>query len=120
MSETSPSARIVSAAARSVTVTDSLGRQIEVKRLIVSERLRFLKAVPSDLQGNPLWLTNALAIASVIGMDGIPCPMPVDEASIERAGDKLGDEGLEAANSALLSLSVKALSQKEALAAAGE
>ena len=120
MSETSPSAQIVAAATRTVTVTDALGRQLEVKRLIVSERLRFLKAVPADLQANPLWLTTALTVASVVTLDGVPVPMPANEASIERAGDRLGDEGMEAAQAALETLMAKPQTAQEAFATAGK
>lgn len=118
--QTSPSAQIVAAAARSTTVTDAIGRSLEVKRLIVSERLRFLKAVPAELQANPLWLTTALTVASVATMDGVPCPMPINEAAIERAGDRLGDEGMEAVQAALETLMMKPQTPKEALATAGE
>lgn len=121
MSDQTPSAQIVANANRTATVTDSLGRTIEVKRLIVSERLRFLKAVPGQLQANPLWMTNALSIASVITLNGIPVPMPTSEAGIERAGDVLGDEGLDAAQSALETLMAsKAQDAQEAFATAGK
>lgn len=119
MSDT-PSAQIIARAGQTTEEMDDLGRKIRVKRMLVSERLRFLKAVPAALQSNPLWVSNAMAIASVVDMDGTPLPPIHDEASIERAGDLLGDEGLASANIALERLLGAAMTKKETLAQMGE
>lgn len=115
-----PSEIIIAAAKRTVTVTDELGRAITVRRMNVSHRLRFMKVVPAELQTNPLWLTSAMTIASVIEIDGVPTAPLLNELSVEQAGDLLGDEGLFAANQALADLMGLATTPKEALAAAGE
>lgn len=115
-----PSAQIIAAGARTVTVTDEAGRSLVIKRMLVSDRLRFLRAVPPELQNNPLWMANALAIASVITIDGVPCPIPMNELEIERAGDRLDDAGLNAANGALTKMLAPVATPKGALAAAGE
>jgi hypothetical protein len=121
MSETeTPSAQIVAAAVRQTTVKDSLGRTLTVKRMSVSERMKFLKAVPPAVQQNSLWITNAMIIASVKEIDGLPTPPLLNETAIERAGDALGDEGLEAAGEALAGLLPKTANAQEALTAAGE
>ncbi len=115
-----PSQQIVAAAASLLAVTDALGRKLTVRRMRVSDRLRFVKIVPGGLQNNPLWMANALAIASVVDVNGVPV-MPIQsEQDIERVGDMLGDEGLNAANEALTILLRPATTPKEALAAAGE
>lgn len=114
-----PAETIIAASRRTVTVTDTDGRAITVRRMSVSARLRFMKVVPAELQSNPLWLTNAMVIASVIEIDGVPTAPLVNEYTVEQAGDLLGDEGLFAANEALAGL-MSAGTPKEALAAAGE
>ena len=119
MDET-PSQAIVAAAVRTKLVTDTLGRTLLVERMTVSKRLRFMKCIPVGAQDNSMWVTNAMSIASVVEINGIPIPRPTNESMIEQNGDMLGDEGLVAAQVALGELLGAGQSVKEALAAAGE
>lgn len=119
MSDT-PTQVIVAAAVKTKLVTDDLGRTILVERMTVSKRLRFMKCIPLESQDNTLWITNAMSIASVIEIGGVPLPRPMNEHQIEQNGDLLGDEGLVAAQLALGDLLGAGQTVKEALAIAGE
>lgn len=104
---------------RITTVTDSRGRALQVRRMSVGERLRFLKLIPTSAQQNQLWISNAMIIASVVQIGDVPARPLRDETDIEKAGDELGDEGVQAATEALANM-LQTASKTEVLASAGE
>ncbi len=48
------------------------------------------------LAQNEPWLSMASLAFTVLEIDGLPVPVPANEAQIENAIDRLGDEGLAA------------------------
>jgi hypothetical protein len=82
-------------------VTDSRGRALSLRRLTVVDRLRLFKAAGAVLAENHPWFGMAVLAASVAAIDDVPVPIPTNEAQIEAAVSRLGDEGLSAAAAAL-------------------
>ena len=79
-----------------LSVTDSRGRKITVRRLNALDRLRLFKAAGPTLSQNQAWLGVAALAVSVTGVDGVPFPVPTNEHQIEAAVGRLGDEGIAA------------------------
>jgi len=91
-----PTERIVAAAHRTLDVTDARGRHLKLRTLTALDTLRLFKAAGPDLAQNQPWISIATLAISVTEIDGIPIPMPVNEAQIEAVVEKLGDDGLTA------------------------
>lgn len=85
----------------SITVQDSAGRSIVLRRLSALDKLRLFKAAGPTLAQNPLWLGMATIACAVTEIDTIPIPPPVNEAQIEVLVAKLGDAGISAVATAL-------------------
>ncbi len=98
------------------SVTDALGRVLAVKRLSALERLRVYKAAGADLAMNRMWMGSAFVAASVVSIDGTPCPVAVNEAMLEAQVGRLGDEGLAAANAAVTELDAEAAAERDSVA----
>jgi hypothetical protein len=96
-----PSETIVRDANRRFTVTDRSGRNLLLRRLTALDTLRLFKAAGPELAQNEAWLAMAGLAFSVVEINGVPVPAPVNEAQIEGIIDRLGDEGLAAAASTL-------------------
>ena len=96
-----PSATIIEAASASRTITDAAGRRITVRRMTALDKLRLFKAAGQELASNDRWLAMAMLASAVIAVDDIPLPLPVNEALIEAAVAKLGDQGIEAVAGAI-------------------
>lgn len=94
MSDTqSPSAAIIARAAATTELTDALGRVIRFKRLGVLDQARIFKAIgPAQAENGP-YVRLATVAASVVAIDGAPVPSPVNDAQIEAAIGRLGDDG---------------------------
>jgi hypothetical protein len=97
----SPSESIVASAAVALTVTDTLGRTLALRRLGVLDKLRLFKAAGPALAQNGPWLGVALLACSVSAIDDVPVPMPGNEQQVEALVGRLGDEGIAAAATAL-------------------
>lgn len=102
MSET-PSTRLIGAANATVTITDSLGRSLTLRRLSTLDRLRLFKALGAELAQNPPYLGMATLAVSVCAIDSVPQPTPANEAQIEALVLRLGDAGIAAIAAALTS-----------------
>lgn len=96
-----PSQSIIHEAAKRITVTDSKGRSLVLRRLTALDTLRLFKAAGPELSRNEAWLAMAGLAFSVDEINGIPIPTPTNEAQVEAIVERLGDEGLTAAASAL-------------------
>ena len=75
--------------------TDSLGRNLTVKRLSAIDRLNLFQAAGA-LAANERWMGLAAIAASVIEIDGDPVPKPVNVGEMKALVGRLDDEGLEA------------------------
>ena len=96
-----PSGRIVAAAAAGGIVTDGAGRVLQLRRPSALDRLRLFKAAGPVLAGNAPWLGMAVVACSVVAIDDVPVPSPVNEAQIEALVARLGDAGIAAAAAVL-------------------
>jgi hypothetical protein len=96
-----PTVRLLSEAATPITVKDSDGRALFLRRMGALDRLRLFKAVGAELAQNAPYLGMAMLASSVTAIDGIPVPAPTTEAQIEALIQRLGDAGLAAAASVL-------------------
>lgn len=91
-----PSARIVAAGQEPQVIVDAHGRKLSLHRLDALDKLRLFKAVGPTLAQNEPYLGMALLACSVIAIDDVPYPMPVNEAQIEHFVQRLGEMGLAA------------------------
>jgi hypothetical protein len=91
-----PSMRILAAAQEAPIVTDAHGRKLTLQRLDALDKLRLFKAVGPMLAQNQPYLGMALLACSVVAIDDVPCPRPVNETQIEHMVQRLGDAGLAA------------------------
>ncbi len=82
-------------------VTDADGRRIILRRLNALDRLRLFKAAGPVLAQNQPWLGMAALAWCVTAIDGVPVPVPGNEAQIEALVGRLGDTGIEAVATAL-------------------
>ncbi|QOF94206.1 hypothetical protein IFJ82_09600 [Novacetimonas hansenii] len=55
------------------TITDTKGRKIEVKE-VAGSRLARLTRIAGDAFGENAWTTGTLARATVLSIEGVPCP----------------------------------------------
>lgn len=82
-------------------IEDARGRTLSLRRLSMLDRLRLFKAVGADLAMNDAYLGVASLAASITAIDSMPLPFPENEAAVENAVERLGEEGIEAAALAL-------------------
>jgi hypothetical protein len=92
---------ILANAYKTIQVRDCMGRNLTVRHINAIDRLRLLKAAGPDLSQNDAWLNMAALTLSLVDIDGIPRPAPVNERQIEALVTELGDEGLRAVAEAL-------------------
>jgi hypothetical protein len=92
-----PSEIIMSRSTEHRSVTDGLGRIIHLRRLTAIDTLRLLKVAGPALSENHVWLDMAAIAYSVVSIDGVPIPLPANEAQIEAVVQRLGDDGMTAA-----------------------
>ncbi|WP_045736804.1 hypothetical protein [Xanthomonas sp. MUS 060] len=91
-----PSEQIVKAASKDVTVTDSLGRTIRLKKPNPLANLDFAKAAGSE-RVNMLYLAEVAHLKFVAAIDDQPVATPSTEGELRALYLRLGDEGNEAA-----------------------
>jgi hypothetical protein len=97
----SPSESISAGATAIQTVTDAEGRRLTLRRLTALDRLRLFKAAGPLLAQNQPWLGMAVLASSVVAIDEVPMPTPVNELQIEAMIGRLGDAGTAAIAQAL-------------------
>jgi hypothetical protein len=83
------------------TVTDKIGRKIQLRRVGVLEQLRLYKALGPELSLNGPYMDLAIIVASVAMIDEIPVPFPANESSVEVLLERLGKDGVAAVDAAL-------------------
>jgi hypothetical protein len=88
--------------AETVSATDSLGRNLAVRRLSALEQLDFFEGAGAAA-GSSSWMAMAVVAVSVRMIDGVPCPFPRTKEAIRQAVAKLGMEGINAAMAAFVS-----------------
>lgn len=83
------------------TVEDARGRMLALRPLTMLDRLRLFKALGAELSMNDAYLGVASLAAAVSAIEGVPLPFPANEAAVENAVERLGEDGIEAVAMAL-------------------
>ena len=99
-----PSEQIRKAASVTETVTDEQGRSITVKKLSPFDRMQLNKAVGAENSANQNYMVYAAVAYSVKELDGEQMITPRTEREVEHIVQRLGEEGFEAAATALGSM----------------
>ena len=110
-----PSETVLAAGGGPDDVAAADGRRITLRRLNALDRLRLFKAAGPVLAHNQPWLGMAALAWCVTAIDGVPVPVPGNEAQIEALIGRLGDVGIDAVAAALDA----EIDRTEALANAG-
>ncbi len=92
---------MIAAAQVAPSVTDALGRKLQLRKLTALDKLRLFKAAGPVLAQNQSWLGMAVLATSVAAIDDVPVPAPGNEAQIEALVGRLGDAGIAAVGVAL-------------------
>lgn len=95
-----PSEQIAKAAAKEVSVTDSLGRVIRLKKPMSLANLDFKKALGNNHQ-NIMYLVEVMPLAYVAAIDDVAVAVPTTDAEIRALYVRLGEEGNDAVQTAV-------------------
>jgi len=90
-----------------IRIKDVNGRDIVIRHLNALDKLRLLKAAGPVLSENQAWLGVAMLAASVIELQGVPIPIPINENQIETIVGRLGDVGLDAIADSLANIDLQ-------------
>lgn len=84
------------AATIAAVVTDAQGRKITLRKITVLDQVKMLRAIgPRQAENQPYFqLVECACMADMI--DGVPLLMPANEAQIDAAISRLGDDGMAA------------------------
>jgi len=91
-----PSEQLIKSSALEVTVTDTLGRHIRLKKPNPLANLDFAKAAGSETL-NLLYLAEVAHLKFVAAIDEVPVATPSTESELRALYQRLGEEGNEAA-----------------------
>lgn len=91
----SPSADIIKASVSGVTVTDSTGRRIHLRKPGPLAQYRLVEAAGATAE-NKTYMAMALPLIYVAAIDDTPVPAIATKPQLEALIQRLGDEGLEA------------------------
>lgn len=97
-----PTEAVVAAAKKFVTVTDSLGRSLKVKRLSGLDKLDLAKIVGPEGCANPAVMGPSVMAFSVKELDGEAILPPNSWAELRLLVGRLDDEGLQAVEDAYI------------------
>ncbi len=97
----SPSADIVNAAANGVTVTDSTGRRIHLRKPGTLAQYRLIEAAGPAAE-NRTYMAMTLPLIFVAAIDDIPVPGIATKNQLEALIQRLGDEGIQAVSDGIM------------------
>ena len=86
---------------KTVTVTDSQGRKIEIRKLRALERMRLVELVGAQNAENDRYLGYATLGYCVNSIDGNPVGTPGSKLALESIVQELDDAGLDAVAKAI-------------------
>ena len=95
-----PSQEIIDDGNRVVLVTDSLGRQLGVRRVNGSLKRRVYKVLTPESQAKDQYLGMVMLSASCVSIDGEEVRFPTTELQFDALIDRLEDEGFAAISNA--------------------
>lgn len=87
-------------AANTSTVTDSLGRSIQIRKLSALDRMRLYEMLGGSLSENMQYMAYAMVACAVAEIDGVKEGFPSSKRAVEAMVSSLGDEGIEAVSKA--------------------
>lgn len=90
-----PSAKLVAAAAKSVDVTDALGRTIVLRKPDVLAQFRMVEAL-GDSARNQVYMGMVLPLLFVASIDGEAVATPDTKAEVEALIKRLDEAGIQA------------------------
>jgi hypothetical protein len=96
-----PSEQLVKASAKEVTINDALGREIVIRKPKPLDNLDFKRALGPN-HTNTLYLVEVSHLPYVASIDGIVVAVPTTDAELRALYARLGDEGNEAAQKAVI------------------
>ena len=96
MSETTEAPRRQPAVSVMTTITDSLGRSLEVRKLDALAELDLIEAAGGQNAENARWMMMATFAACVITIDGVPLISPRNRDDIRKHMRRVGSEGIQA------------------------
>lgn len=96
-----PSEKVVSSAASSVEVIDSLGRRILVKRPLLSDQLDLMVVVGGEASRNDMYMAMMNVLLHVQAIDDDPILPLTSKKTIDDMVNKLGNEGVESVTKAI-------------------
>jgi hypothetical protein len=94
-----PSQQVVAQATNEVSVQDSAGRTIVLRKPNPLTKLRFIDAM-GESSSNKLWAGTVWPLMYVVSIDGQPVPAPAQKAQIEALYQRLDEHGYEAVSTA--------------------
>lgn len=94
-----PSQQVVAQATNEVSVQDSAGRTIVLRKPNPLTKLRFIDAM-GESSSNKLWAGTVWPLMYVASIDGVPAPAPSNKAQIEALYQRLDEHGYEAVSTA--------------------
>lgn len=95
-----PTEEIAASGRRTVTVTDTRGRKITLRKLGPLDQMRLARIVGADGAKNEVYFGFATLAYAVSAINGEPSSPPLSERELEGVVDQLGDEGLQAVGDA--------------------
>lgn len=90
------SADIINAANQTVTVTDSRGRAIGIKRLNALDRMRLFETIGGANANNEAYLGYATLAYHAVSIDGEHVSRPSSKLQLEGLVSRLDDDGIQA------------------------
>lgn len=113
-----PSQSIVKAANKAVTVTDTKGRSLGVRKMPLLDRMRMFEAIGPENSKNEAYVGYAALACSVVSIDGEEVSRPTSKIQLEALLQRLGDEGINAVADHFESEAKAAVADAEAAKAA--
>ncbi len=84
------------AALQTVEISDSIGRQIVLRKPAVLAQFRIVEAVGAESAANTTYMSMVMPLIYVASIDGEPVVLPKKKSEIEALIQRLSDEGLDA------------------------
>lgn len=94
-----PSQSVVAQSTNEVSVSDSAGRTIVLRKPNPLTKLRFIDAM-GESSANRLWAGTVWPLMYVVSIDGLTVPAPAQKAQIEALYQRLDEHGYEAVEKA--------------------
>ena len=101
MSDTTRPPKPKPAAGEAITVTDSLGRELRMRKLDALAELDLIEAAGGTLAENRRWMVMATLAFCVTDIDGVPLPRANDRLTLRGMVKEVGNEGIQAVIAAL-------------------